>query len=441
MADKETSIPPLPKGYEDYGVANPSPLKLSPSLPALPLGYESYVPQTTSAEDVTKTVAPYAGRLAANSLPVVGSYFGPEGTVAGTAVANGLLKTPLPELFGQAPQGLGIPVEFGKDLALNNLIPDWIGKALGLTVPKIANLPGLRSLPGVREGAAKQMSREILGQYQQPESQILEWAAKDAEHLGNIGTGEFQPIKITPGESYQPLRKGKSYQPPTQSTVVPSGEIKVNVGEHEIGQELRLLAKDLEAGVPLYESPHSAGVAAKALQSPSSVASWKLAAGEKGIEGLAINRLISKGYNAEKEVLDAGKILEELGGKSAEIYSEAISKPVMREFRNVIGEIEAQQAGHGVADALVRWSKGHLLWNLAALTPYKSLSVIGMGAGGVQFSNAMLGRALRNPETAKLVVAAMRTPASAPQASLLQQALMKGLQFGEAGLETYLKDR
>src|SRR5262245_36155720 len=103
--------PQLPRGYV---LDNPE--------PKLPEGYVWDKPYKDPITKMLETVVPLAGRLGAEALPAIGSFFGPGGTLIGIGISQ-RLKSLKPELFGEQPQGLDAVANAGKELVLNNLLP------------------------------------------------------------------------------------------------------------------------------------------------------------------------------------------------------------------------------------------------------------------------------------------------------------------------------
>ena len=148
--------PSLPPGFENYQPIDTSQLLVSSN--GLPKGFEKYQPlqpflDTSQAGKIkinpvrgsTKGLLEAAPEAAADALPIVGSFAGPEGTGLGSSVKM-LLKSSFPKIFGEGPKepediasGLAsdylaneaVPrsVQAMKDLAMSP--KESIGKVLG----------------------------------------------------------------------------------------------------------------------------------------------------------------------------------------------------------------------------------------------------------------------------------------------------------------------
>lgn len=359
--------------------------------------------------------APYIGRFAANSAPAVGATVGGvPGTMFGTGIAQ-LLKASFPKLFGQPTDN--VPLEGVKDIALNNLIPGAIGKGVGVLekgiVPAVAS--GMaKNFPGVRQGAAQEMTSQIMQKFAQPESQILEQGAADAGQTYN---------KLRTNIAQNQIAAGNPTNANTHPAVQQAMDDMTNTfGKNKVGQKLLKLQKDLQAGVDVAGSQEYKDIANTALKDLVHVRNWKLVAGADGVQNLALNKVMSAGGQAG--TFDASKMLAELSGPSKEIYEEAIDPTVMSNFKDLINEIHSQQAGHTVSDAVIKSSKNKLIWATSLAGGMHSfLGVPGMAAGGVTLTNQFLAHAMENPQTAKLVVEAMRTPALSPKGQLISNML------------------
>lgn len=433
---------PRPQAYYDV---NGSPIQLNPRGFGR-FGAELDAPQTQS--DVEGTVAPYVGRLAVKAPPIIGSYYGPGGTMIGTGVSQ-LLKAGFPKIFGQPADN--IVTEGGKDLLLNNVLPAGIegvvgtGVRAGSNISKLgvgqglaataAELPILRNLPGVRQGAAKQITSQIMDQLGvKPESQILGEASDvaDAKLAGQKGNIQNLNRANPPQMVTNPLTGQQSLQfhPAVQQAMK---DLEDTFGKNTVGKKLLELNKEIQAGKDVAGNQTYKDISNMALSDIRHVQNWKLAAGEPAIQELAFNKLLT----GQGETLDASKMLEELTGPKAEIYKEAISPAAYNDFKNMVNEIHAQQSGHSISDALVHYSKGRLLWMGSALAGggiHGSLALPGVAAGGITITNSMLTKAMANPDTAQIVVQALRTPASSPQARVIGQALSSIWKSGAAAV-------
>jgi len=212
-------------------------------------------------------------------------------------------------------------------------------------------------------------------------------------------------------------------------------DLEDTFGKNKVGRQLVNLQKDIQAGVDVAGSQTYKQIADTALADLTHVRNWKLAAGPEGVQDLAINKLLQAGAGKEG-ILDSGKILGELAGKKSEIYSEAISPQTLSDFKDMVNEIHSQQAGHGISDAIIKYSKGRLLWASGLFGGiHGAFTLPGIAAAGTTVTNSMLARAMQNPETAQIVVQALRTPVNSPQAQMLSQSLASIWKTGAAAAE------
>jgi len=294
----------------------------------------------------------------------------------------------------------------------------------------------LRNFPATREGAVREMTSQILSRFQQPESQILEKGADVAEAnlAGLKGTITSLNRSNPPQSVVSPLTGQQSLQfhPAVQQAMQ---DLEDTFGKNKVGRQLVNLQKDIQAGVDVAGSQTYKQIADTALADLTHVRNWKLAAGPEGVQDLAINKLLQAGAGKEG-ILDSGKILGELAGKKSEIYSEAISPQTLSDFKDMVNEIHSQQAGHGISDAIIKYSKGRLLWASGLFGGiHGAFTLPGIAAAGTTVTNSMLARAMQNPETAQIVVQALRTPVNSPQAQMLSQSLASIWKTGAAAAE------
>lgn len=147
----------------------------------------------TEIRALAKTLPPVADNIRPESLPIIGSQYGIPGIIAGT-----FLKRRLDPLYGnKQPDGSAGEVigDYGKELLFNSTLPAAVmrlgqmslmrgfpqfpGADLATKV-KAGFASGLKNFPAVREGAIKQMTDQIMGRYQQPQSQIIREGAEAA---------------------------------------------------------------------------------------------------------------------------------------------------------------------------------------------------------------------------------------------------------------------
>lgn len=417
-------------------------------------------------QEGTKEGAPYVARLGANSLPMAASFApGPYKipAVLASTLAKNLLRNSWPEVFGEPIKGFpDIAVEVGMDQLSNVAIPAGIDKIGSLIAGReLANFPmAFRQFPAVREGAAKEMTRQILGQFERPETEILGEAANEAGVRQRMMQGQVKrammretptdvleegpplnvgPYRLRRENLIQEVGMNPDNPPPRSSTEKAFETYENRLGSNQLGRKLVQLDKEIKAGVDIAKSQTYKEIANNALSDITRVQNWKLAAGPEGIQDLAINKLLTGGFKAADERLNATAILNELGGKNREIYKEAIDPAVYNEFENLIKEIRLQEVGHTVPDALVKWSKGKLVWTAIGATTFLhglgSGALAGGAAGGIYLTNKLLARAMENPATAQAVVQAMRTSAKAPEAGMINQ-ILQGVFKGASDLAT-----
>lgn len=400
MADKEKKstwldefVPDAPVKVEepawlkDYQLD--SPIQLNPSGVKQPLGSELYTPQTkaTAAE-----VAPYMGRLGANSLPMVGSTVGAiPGTIIGTIMSQGL-KHMAPNLFGEPPKGnLRAIGQMGTEVVLNDVVP---GLASVITDPaKLAGSRLLKNFPAVREGAVRQLSKQISSQYPRTQSQILTEAAQGAA------------IRPTTAQAAE------------RGLIHNSGLSAGNVGLGNTQPEMfRRQLTDLLAGKGNYSD-----LGKEILKDVQTVRNFKLATGNPQItEELAINQLLRTGSDKANNTINARAILNQMG--KSEVYKEAIGSEGMKRFEGFLNELQHQQRNPKF-DYLLNYASGKLSFALTGALLGGPIGTTVAAGGGLALTNKILAKLMTNEETARLVVEAMRTPAGTPKANFILHAI------------------
>lgn len=139
-------------------------------------------------------------------------------------------------------------------------------------------------------------------------------------------------------------------------------------------------------------------------------------------EGVDVRAVLKSGstgsgkYNPEK-------IMTELNNPD---YQFTISPEMKKNVSDFAANLHQLKAGEGSSNYIINYAKAHLILGgataLATGSEYMAGTVA--AAGGLVLTDHILGKLMNNPETAQLVVRAMRTPSTAPEADLIQKALM-----------------
>jgi hypothetical protein len=149
-------------------------------------------------------------------------------------------------------------------------------------------------------------------------------------------------------------------------------------------------------------------------------------------EAKATSDLISKGYNKTSNRFQPEKILEELD------KTEGISDETKSTIKSILNEVKDEP----VKDSVLNYSKGRFAIGLpaAALGIATGHSAITTGAAGaIYLGDKVITKLMSNPDTAKLVLQAIKTPGSAPEAPLVGKILANTVRGLMVPLE--VKDR
>ena len=377
-----------PPGYEPL---NPQPRSFSRDILQPPPGYEPLQSNSQLPGSSTEKVgADFYGKLLAQAPPILGSSLGPEGTLLGSVVSQGM-KAAAPNFFGQAPQSVGeYAKSLGVDLLTNEGIPrglGWAGKAIG------------RNLPAVKEGIASSIGKQLMKR-SYPESNIIESAAENA------------------GNNYNTL-----------SQINPD-ELSNTFDNNAIGNKLVKLNEEYGVGPSVAKTQAYKDISNQAYSDLTHLRNFKLATGEPTtVAQLGYNRLLGSG-----DSIDAAAVLKELNGPKSEIYSEGLGKGIDN-FRNLLTEMAKQQETGGPVNSIIRYTGHRLMWEGlaggAALTGHPYMAA---AAGAVSLSQPMIAK-LMSTKYAPFVVAALKTPSSAAEAPLINQFLDVAIKsLGGAGV-------
>lgn len=362
-----------------------------------PKPFESTITKTS------QTVAPYVGRAAVEGLPFAGSFLGPEGTLAGT-FAKTLLKSYKPDLFGEAPATVtDLATDTGKELLFNNALPKLITGLGKISLmrdfselgPKAATVLKLKDFPAVREGAVREMTNQISGQYPRTQSQVLTEAATGA---ATKPTPEVAAERELVGGS--PIFGGFGNSQPTA---------------------FRAALKDLLAGTGNFGDLEK-----EILKDVQTVRNFKLATGRADLtEELAVNKLL--GSSKSEGLIDARSMADQLS--KSEVLQEAISPETLGNLNKFTELLKAQQKSPKF-DHLLNYASGRLTFALTGALLGGPLGTTAAAGGTLALTNKMLSKLMSNPETSALVVKALQTPKSAPEAGVILKALSHGMQIG-----------
>jgi hypothetical protein len=318
-------------------------------------------------------VAPESGRVAAEALPAIGSLAGPGGTLTGTGLMM-MAKKYAPETFGQPDtNGWDQAGTAGRELLQNELLPRALSGIMGtvLKIPtsKVDLANKLSNFPAVRERAVQQLGDAIRGHFDNLPSSY------------NPAFGDYQPVKFEPQMG--------DYQPAQMSRILPASPIG-DVRQVPTGGVTRSLTGPIKQNADPLMS------------------------------------LLSQ------DKIDPEKALDELTGKHSQIYQDAMAPQThtnMVEILSTMKDLGKQNA----TDRVINYSKGKILWSLGSGGvlagfghPLAGLTVGGATAAPIVL-NSMLGKIMENPETARLVTVAMRTPANSAEAPLIRKALTQVL--------------
>lgn len=342
------------------------------------------VPVGSSAEEI--------GNMVGNALPLIG---GAMGGVAGAGAGSAIKQT----LKGVVPGINGDPSlsEVGTDTLTQGVLPAVVGKAMTGGAQRLMGSVARRS-PSVTN---------VLN----TETNAAEEAAVAGRNLANQTTRDAN------------VSAAEEMVKPTEFKLPPRENFP-RVGINTLGHDLY---KSMNGEIPIEK------VVNRAFKNVEDLRQFKTLTGDlQGIEQEGLNRVL-------KGKIDPEKVLRELKGPNAKIYEEAIS-PGSRQNVEDLMEILKEKIVPETAkilptdESILSMSRGKLL--LAASPVAFAGHVLGIPGvaplatgtvGAIMLGEGALNLAMRNPTTAKLLIAAAKTPKTAPMASTLNKALMIGL--------------
>lgn len=353
-------------------------------------------------------VAPLAGRATSEALPGIMASAGAAlgggagaipGAVLGSAL-KGLARQYSPKYFGEDDNKndpAGAAWDIAKDGITQGAFPEILGKVAGTLASKegvagtIANSKILRNFPAVKTSMAGKLSNQISGMVT-PQVDSVEQAARNASELT---------------EGYTP----KDFK--TKYSDMSAGLDRVNLNPEVAGKQ---------AISPL---------ANKALSDVTHARNFKLSTGEPDtLEQLALNKSIKTGFKSDGTI-DPDKIINELHGDRSDVYSEAIGADTRGKLGEALSLLQKQK-NSPTMDRLLHYSAGKLVLAAPAIALGGHFGgSIGAGVGGaaaaVTLTDKMLSKLMSNPETADLVLQALKTPTGAPESGFVHQLVSNGI--------------
>lgn len=350
-------------------------------------------------------------------LPMLGAMMAPEtggGSLLLSALGAGsgsLLKQGINEKLEGTNPSLGETLpETTSDVIGQTVFPKILGAAFQprLTVSKALANPLVRKVFPEIENTTSRIQAEAMTH---PETGILESAATNTDDIAKDFVSKYNAA------------------PDVKSQNAIWGEYQDKLGTNSVGQSLLRLNRDVASGGSVANQQAYKSITRSALSDVSQVRNFKLATGEDTtIRQLAQNDVLSSAFKGKAE-FDPDSVLSKLEGNKQEVYQEALG-PAFSNLKQL-----AEEAPKATGRTIISYVKHKLLW-VGMATGVGMLSgheLTGAAIGGSYvLGDFVVGKAMEDPLTASLVLRAMKTPLSAPEAPMLQKLLVNGLRGAEA---------
>lgn len=352
------------------------------------------------------------GRLtvknAGSGLAMLGGIAGGvPGAAAGAMLGKGVQK-----LFPGIMQEQS-PLEDVGDVAGNTVmqgvVPQVVGNMMRFGAKGAAAMfPGAMNLPGVK---IAQLINKAKG-YMMPESSLLETAASNAaDQSPKIAQRTRIPSNDLVTPSGDPAMITQTKSSPVYDT--PAG---------------RMISK-VEDQAPAFQKITPA--AKEIMSDIQSVRNAKLATGNPTlVRQIAANDLVTRNYSKAADTINPTAILDEIG-KRPDVYEEAFGKPALDSFTQLMQT--AQDKGVGKTTDLISWREGRKALYLSL--PAHALGVPIDVAESIVLGVDAIKKVATNPQLGQMLLQAAKTNANAPEATLLQKAIVNGLR----GATLYIK--
>jgi len=200
------------------------------------------------------------------------------------------------------------------------------------------------------------------------------------------------------------------------------------------------LSKDaIDAGTAKLEGMISGAVPTeftqKALADVTSMNRFKAMHGPQEAEQIALGDLTSKGFSPSAGTIDPDKILKAFDGPKSDVYAAGISTDTAKNVKELMQTIKDAQAQGKESSGVISYLKHRLVFDAAMFIPealtgaavgHEAIGAAA-GVGTVILTDSAIKSAMSNPVTAKAVIAAIKTPSSAPVSPLLGKVIANGL--------------
>lgn len=388
-------------------------------------------------------IAKVAKEALPDALPMLGSAFGPEGTIIG-ALAKQVIS-PSNSLKNAA-------IDVGSNVAVNTL-PQAVSKAFGYAAPtiregidagkrSIAKLLGNKFVgkifPSVGEAVTQAKGAQLADQYLKPEVNTIEDAAAQSQgthqQMSDIITAQRKLHPDIPAtSSYTSSLTGqtipgtpKVVHPNVQSAIDSRGNI---FDDNAVGGKLNRIPPTQLGG-----SDASIKEAADlAMKDASQARNFKFATGgDQQFTDLASSRAIRAGYVPGGR-FDANKILDELNGAKSDIYNE-MNPQVKDNLTNVLNALKESKLTKNL-NPTVKYLGRRMAFDLLGFG-----GAPGIAAGATMYvGDYALGKIASSPEMSQLIIAGTKTSKNTPAGQFIQKAIKYQLPriLGEGAKLTY----
>jgi len=320
--------------------------------------------------------------MAENALPLVGGALGGiPGAAAGSALKVAVGK---------------------KDPTINSAVTDigidTVGQGVGPAIIKAANKTGIANLLGSKtiSNNSPSIQRVIKG----------DAATKATEAVEPLIHQETDTLKSIAKDAKESLL--------TNPSKMPSGSI---------GHDLY---KAANGDIPLSK------VSDRAFSNIDDLRQLKTL-DPAGTEKLGLARVFKKTFDGPR--VNPGKVLEELNGANSELYKEAVNPETHSNIVKLMTEAKSiADKPKSVIERSLSYGSGRFLLPIAASQlPLYGHEIAGASAalmGGIALGEATISKLMQNPETAKLVLQAIKTPLASPESGFIQKALIHSMRGG-----------
>ncbi len=389
-----------PGGYDDFtdiqknpieglsGPASIDPKKIIQPVSRNPLEPNVVQQQVNQGKQVPVGSTPEeVGKMAGEALPMAGAGIaGIPGAAIGSAIQNYLMKGRVP-----GNEGEGSLTSVAKDTILQGVVPAGINK-IGPALSK--------------EGLINTISRKFISN----KSPSIQGAIKEEGAVN--ATNAIKPMVHPEEATVKEIADNANLPQPAY-----------------ISGKLKGIRPDKSLEADLYKAANGdislSKVSDRVFSNIDDLRKLKII-DPSGTEKLGLSRIFKRAFDGPK--VNPDKVLEELSGSNSDLYKEAINPETHKNIISLMNEAKAiSEKPAGWIEKALTYRSGRFLLPIAGIGLIPGGHVVAgsvaLAGGTMALTESAIAKLMQNPESAKLVLQAIKTPLNLPESGLLTKAI------------------